>query len=501
MADAPRTSIPDPLSSSPKAPPPASVASELPSLPLPPPEPTEGYRPVSLLAGAAFVLACLYTAVIGIGAAAASFSRSPLLLEWSFVLPAASLLLAWMARTHIVNSEGALTGLALTRWSVRLSIVVALSYGAYYIATRMAVGQQAHSFSQRWLQQLAKGELDQAFFESWQDQRKALAPERLREALERRNVMTGGPDFTLGTTLSGFGQAEIVRLLQLAGDQARITFQGINRWNYEGGGYQVNLTYRVETPLARWNQAVTAFGRESRPPEPPGRQWSIKLEGTGPYDPAYDPNKPSIPIVFSGEGEAMKALGASAKWEANSWFDLVRSGRIAQAYQRYGPPEQRGQRAEAVQAGILMLAAGPMVRPEGVSWQDLVKWQSYLQGDAIKADKDSFWAVNDEARAAASQEVRDLLAASAPRRQQATSIKTANSQVLLSRQSGKRTQLPIDFQMLFQRPLKGDLPILVEGRLILSAEDPKSDQPEIAWQVDGIELVRTRNVSRQPGPQ
>ena len=122
----------------------------------------ESYRPLSFLAGARCAWR-LYAAIVVIGTASALFTHSPLLLPaWLFIVPAGSLLLAWMARAQIQNSEGALSGLALTQWSIRLNIVFALAYGAYYAATGLAVRQQGDHFARRWLEEIKKGEIYQA---------------------------------------------------------------------------------------------------------------------------------------------------------------------------------------------------------------------------------------------------------------------------------------------------------------------------------------------------
>lgn len=498
MADATRSPGTDPSAPSPAATTRDGNTPELPSLPLPPSEPTEGYQPVSLLAGLALVVACLYTVIIVIGAFSAFLAKAPLLLEWSFLLPAVSLLLAWMARTRILNSEGALTGLALTRWSIWLSVVVALSYGAYYLATRLAIGSQADAFAQQWLHKIARGELDQAFYETWPEPRKNMQPNELRRTLETKIITTGGPDSTIATTLSGFGQADYVRLLQRAGEKVEIQRQGGSWGGYEGGGYQVGLTYRIKTPLASWLQLVSLVGSETKARNEPGRQWSVKIRETGAFDPSAEPGRSTDPIVFTEEGKEVAALGVSARQETNSWLELLREGKTNQACLSWLPASERQPQKETEKAGLLMLAAGPLTRPQGVSWQDLGRWQSYLRGDRIKADAKTFWAVTPEKRFEALQEVREMLSHGLRRQD---TFKLASSRVPLETKEGKRTIVPYDFQVVFNRPSsKGELPTLVEARLVLSAEDPHPMQGPVRWQVDAIELIRTRNVARQ-GPQ
>jgi hypothetical protein len=399
-----------------------------------------------LLAGAALALAIVYAAIVAIGTVTGLVTRTPLLLPiWSFGLPAGSLLLAWIARERIQGSEGALTGLGLTRWSVRLSVFFVLSYGAYYTATALAVRQQADRFARYWMDLIAQGEIDQAFYWTQQEPHKDLPAKSLRDMLEKR--FNAGPDFTAPGLLSGFSQGEYVRLLQLAGpEKAKISLQDIHSWGYQGGGYQVTMTYRIETPLAHWNQLVTAFGKESRSQDKPGREWSIKQDGTGILASSSDTGQ-SRNAAYTEEGKALVALWATGGREAWTWTEQLKAGKI--------------------------------------------------RGEKIKVAAESLWGVDDAAKKTAVQDVQELLA-KGPKRLQ--NLKLAGTLIPLPAEEGNRMVARYDFQMAFQSPTREGPPTLVDGRLVLSTDKPKPDQKDATWKVEGIELLRTKLSPKPMGP-
>src|SRR5262245_52442410 len=97
------------------------------------PTASEPYRPLSLLALAAFAVAVLYAFIVVLGGAVSLFTRVPWLMPgWSFLVPVVALVLCWAARARIRDSEGTLSGLAFSTWGARLAIVVGLTYAAYY---------------------------------------------------------------------------------------------------------------------------------------------------------------------------------------------------------------------------------------------------------------------------------------------------------------------------------------------------------------------------------
>src|SRR4051794_1061573 len=108
MAEAEATDRPAPAAgegAAPPAPPPPAEAGTYTGLDALPTGDAEPYRPVSLLAVAAFVAAVAHAGLVLLLAAAAFLNRAPLLLPLPFILwPLGGLALCWMARVQIQTS-------------------------------------------------------------------------------------------------------------------------------------------------------------------------------------------------------------------------------------------------------------------------------------------------------------------------------------------------------------------------------------------------------------
>ncbi len=337
--------------------------------------------------------------------------------------------------------------------------------------------------------EIEKGEIEQAFYLTQPPPHKPRSPAALRQMLEVQT--NSGPDFTAPGSLSGFALAEYVRLLQLAGDSARIELLTLNGWGYQGGGYQATLTYRIQTSLARFHLLITVQSRESQSADAPGRHWSVNFKATYPINPS---DVGRDPIQFTEEGKALVSLWNgqqpdSGESVAQAWLGALRRGQTALAYLLSSPPREREHCGKVVQAGVLLLTGGPLALPPGVSWKDLQDWQNFLRGDRIKANKDTFWAAKDEKREAARKEVIALL--TSPRGLQ--SFKAARTPVHLFTREGERMIVPYDFQLVFRNEA-GPMHI-VEVQLILSAQVQGLGQQKTLWQVDRVELLRTRDIA------
>src|SRR5207302_5072758 len=73
-------------------------------------------------------------ALLGLGGLVAfSSSRPWMLTPWTWVLCVAAVLISWLARSRIRDSEGALSGQGLARWGLGLSLFFGGIY-AFYLA-------------------------------------------------------------------------------------------------------------------------------------------------------------------------------------------------------------------------------------------------------------------------------------------------------------------------------------------------------------------------------
>src|SRR5260370_15621505 len=121
------------------------------------------YSAVSLLAILGFSLAVVYGAGLTVASLVALLQRTPLLIAWSLLIPAAAAAVCAAAHLRIRNSEGALSGLALTRWGLGISLILGLLYVAYFTATYLAVSAQAKAFADQWFDDLAHDRVAEAY--------------------------------------------------------------------------------------------------------------------------------------------------------------------------------------------------------------------------------------------------------------------------------------------------------------------------------------------------
>jgi hypothetical protein len=261
-----------------------------------------------VLALVSFGLAALYALFMVVGGIIALATRQPFLLPaWWWLLPVAFILVGWVARNQIETSEGSLSGMALARWAIGLPLVIALVYGAYYAATYFAVTRQARAFAKKWLEHVQKGEVEEAYWQGNPPPRTSQPD--LRGALEIMHNsevdMEGKGKYTR------FTQANFVRFLQMAGEQAKVEFAGVNNWTYEGKGYRVDLVYRIHTPVAFYETLVAVKGTSG--PNLKGRQWQVLHDATG------TPNKPES-YTFTDDGKKLSSLSQEAAAHANRWF-------------------------------------------------------------------------------------------------------------------------------------------------------------------------------------
>jgi hypothetical protein len=470
---------------------------------MPPEADGEAYQSFSLLAAAALALAIIYAVTISVGTLVALYQRAPLLVPlWTFLLPAAALLLCWVARAQIQRSEGTLIGLSLTRWGVALSLVFGLCYAMYYTATAMAVRQQANDFARKWLEELRKGEVDRAFWLTLKPPRSGFK----RQALEESQI--NSPEFTSPNTLSGFHLLDFVRLLRESGTTAAIELRGVERWSYEKGGHQVSLLYQITSPIADCSVLVTVHGIEVREKESEGRQWYVMMDGTGLPKPEVRVDAPQ-PVVYQKRGQELLRVMPGAGKAASDFLDNIRQGHLLAAFAATLPPADRkrlstpSSRLRLVAQGeVAQVALGLVPLPlDGVRPEDVKRWSAFQKGDLIRpAEPDGFWTAKAETRERAIGELKDLFAPG-ERPRYRFDIKTAmspNAKVPLWRQAGSRWHLRFDFQLGFLSIHDFGGPLLVEVRVPVTADvTPLINPAEINWQVEGIELVRARVMSSQ----
>jgi hypothetical protein len=453
---------------------------------------SETYRPLSLLALAGFGLAVLYALVVLIGAAVALFSRIPWLMpSWTFLLPLAALVLCWAARTRIRESEGTLSGLAFTTWGFRLTILVGLTYAAYYGATFFAVRGQAIDCADRFFEDIKQGRNEQAFLLSLGIPPKDMEGADLRNMLESR---FNSPKGMLGSVgdFTRFCQAQFVRFIEMDGPKANIALKGVSEWEYSKGGYRVVLKYHIATSLVNFEMNLETFGRDSKPGEPKGRQWQIVL-------PKSDAQE-SMKLTPLGEEVVKKKLDTARQF-VMAWTEKINQQQWAEAYLDTLPPSERS-RLRQGQLVIRFLATAPVAGLASLGLYDaachdfLVGPKNLGSGKLIRIDDKTFWAGKQQ-RDEIKQRVQKTFQPDAAGR---LPFNLTLQQVMpLVRESDGRTTAFFDVILRYLDERAEKTQYIVEGKLVVTAKGSDADRSLSAWRVEAIDVEsgRTPPTERQ----
>ncbi len=482
-----------------------------------PPEPG-AYRPLSLTAVAGFGLAALYALVVALGALAAFWTGSPLLLPgWTLLVPVAGVALSLWGAARIKSAEGTLAGDRIARWGLLLSLFTGLTYWAYYAATYFAVQQQADAFARDFLDRLIQGKVDSAFVLALRPVDRRPEDANLRNELEVRHNAVG-QNGTAGL-LTGFHQKDVVRMLSQSDGPPQIHSRGVSHWEYANGGYKVSLNYTIETTRFVFDMALTVQGNESRHKEFEGRQWYVVIEESGI---SREGDKSMTP-----EGQEMMGFSGRGLQAAQYWMQLLQTGHHDDAYLMTLLPAERkrvgGGGAKLVgdvglgyflldglPVGTQGLGASPaaLTLQAGLAasyamlheYRDLLRssslpggypaYRKFLDGDLVRAEEGVFWAADKKRREAFIRAARGLFRMGGEDIQATWRLEQIT--VPIARKVGDRVQVEHDFSL---RDMSAGN--LLEGRLVLdcaagiSAEE--ANNPE-AWRVVRLDLIRGKSV-------
>jgi hypothetical protein len=458
---------------------------------MPPLSTSESYRPLSLLALAGFGLAVVYGLVVLLGGAVAIYNRVPWLLPiWTFLVPILAVVLSWVARSRIRDSEETLSGVAFTTWGMGLGVLVGLVYIAYYGGTYLAVRQQASACAGMFIDRIKQGRVDKAFLLAVQPAGPGDDAPDLREKLEIQHNTSRGRS---GGPYSMFRQTEFVRLIQAGGEQTRVEPVGVASWDYDQGGYWVRIKYRVYTPLAEFELSVETFGRDSKPGEPKGRQWRVIMEKGG-----TDITKESM--TLTAEGSDMMKESASAWLFARTWESRLAGQDWDAAYLDSLPPDERERLGPAAQRNRLSMAlaiTGPA--PLGLrdqAGEEYLKGRlAFQDGKVIRADDKTFWA-SPVLRADIIKDVKRVFQPHNPDKQPALFSLQAPKMPVYHQAGGQITFL-FDASIGLLDPEKNIPRYSVEAQVAVSADESEARKAISgglpAWRIQAVDLVSGRS--------
>ncbi|HWG45037.1 MAG TPA: hypothetical protein VN688_19870 [Gemmataceae bacterium] len=460
-----------------------------------PPTGSESYRPLSLLALAAFGTSVVYALIVLIGGAVALFNHIPCLMpSWTFLLPIAILVLCWVARNRIRNGEGTLTGLAFTTWGIRLTVVVGLTYLAYYGFTFFAVRLQAQDYADEFFKELQQGHTERAFLLATGTSPQGINEADLRDKIE---ILFNSPNGPAGTTGSytQFCQSQFVRSIEMSGKEASVTPKGVMEWGYGKGGYRVVMKYQVATPLVELEMKVEAFGRDSKPGESRGRQWELLIQkGETGVLPS------SIKLTDRGEDFLQKA--AAAQSFAINWQEKINRGQWEEVYlDTLEPAERERLRKDRKTADLLPMAPLVGLAPLGMCDEgclDLLNARQKLaEGKLIRLDDKKLWTSKRDRDAILKRLQQTFRPGSAG--ESLFMIRPQPTLMPLSRSHDGRLAFLFDTQLTYRDEEILTQKYVVEAYIAVSAEDGERAVTPSTWRVEAIEVSSARTPPVMPG--
>lgn len=356
-----------------------------------------------MLTGSLWAIGVLLT-ILGLGGLIAYSGSSPWQLPGTlWPMPLAAIVLAWLAGSRIRASEGTLSGTALARWGLGLSLFFGLNYAAYTLSNNLALVQQSSQATEEFLELIQKGDLQQAFLRTLPQRSRPSAGADVRRILEvEHNVARGPQDAGPWAT---FTRTNYVRLIELGGAETTWTLTSNEPATFDRGSSHLTLLYDLVSPLGKFTLQVVTTGQETID-ETGGlrRRWHIDLPGTQ--------------LVGFGETSAQRKVLDVAKRVAHDasrvWLESLRDGNVDYAYLKTLPTTQRHLQARGSLLDAPAVAVLTGVGSMGAFAAGREGQQAYAAGrkrfrTAALLDSGDFWA-DDSVRGPILREVRALFA-------------------------------------------------------------------------------------------
>ncbi len=241
------------------------------------------YRPISVLSLLGLGFSALFAVwFVGIEGSLAFTQGEPFFLSsWIYVIPATGIVISWLALRQIRNSEGTLAGETLAKWGIWVGILSSLGYGAYHLATSLAIQQQSNSFlmvkdqtgrNSGFFPLLLEGKIEHAFLLTQPPYRRAQYDPDKPKQMAKLDLPIGD---TAKGLLSHFRESEVVRAVRLAAKEGTdIIPLGVQNWDHDKTGFLVEQSYRIKTSEIIMDIVIHVKSVDSKEPGI-GRGWFV----------------------------------------------------------------------------------------------------------------------------------------------------------------------------------------------------------------------------------
>jgi hypothetical protein len=421
--------------------------------------------------------------VLGLGNLVAYSGSNPWmmphsLLAWALVGAAA--LTCWGARARIAASENTLSGLALARWGLGLSLFFGVFYGLYLAGNIVAVRNQARDTVDEFLKLIAKDDLMQAFVRTLPQGSRPVGPDS-RDEIELKYNTPAASGSREGP-FSAFCRTDIVRLVELGGEQTRFEPGSIEQ-DFDKERYRMVLNYKISGPVGTYDAVISAIGMAVGGSGK--RQWHVDPSGIRVI--FKPPNDENVQDLFK--------TGLAAHSFVRDWaMRKVRMGDLDEAYMDTVPPEQREK-----QRNDCLLAFPATGALTGVSCVPLRTSASkaYLEGRQAFAEGSLL--IDKEIWPRSGQRIRDEVANvrklfAGTLSTYITELEVPLANIPRIEASGKQAVVGITCHILFRRPEGGPPVYSIECEA--AVEVPIASMPMASqMRIRSLRLLRGRTVT------
>jgi hypothetical protein len=236
---------------------------------------TMPYVPVSWMAVSAVLAAGAFLVLLlFFGYSAAFKDHKPLIMPSLLILPVVGVVLSFVARRMIRNSEGTRTGESLANAAWWISVIGGLGYSAYLFAIEYSIRREAKGELEQWVGYILK--------EDKENHDRAFT--RVIEANRRGNLPAAGLVAQFPEIYIAFGQSDIVRIAKRnpGPDVCKFEADTLKDWMYRPGSIDCVVTGLLKCPEGTFPMEIPLRGNDAKAGmEGGGRQWSIIMPPNG----------------------------------------------------------------------------------------------------------------------------------------------------------------------------------------------------------------------------